>query len=171
MTRFIGLLAALVLVLGPGLAAAQTVSQPGGVSMSEVVALIPAPAAAVPPSETLVGAVGTAGTYATAMHTHPRITRGGNFLTTTGGIIAGTWTTPLPVAPIIVFTPIVTSGNAVECELTAAPTTSAFTGRCWTASNAVGLTVVNVTAGISVTPNAATAAGVTIQVLGIPPTQ
>lgn len=91
--------------------------------------------------------------------------------TISGGTFTGTWPTAFPVAPSIVLVPIVTGANAVECELTATPSTTGFQGRCWTASSGVTLNLSIITAGINLAPNAASAAGIPVEVIGMSPSQ
>lgn len=131
----------------------------------------PAPASAPPPSEILAGAVGSdTGQYALANHQHPRITRATTAATISGGSFSGTWSSAFASPPTIILTPIASGSAAVTCELTAVPTTTAFAGRCWTSqSTLLNLTILG--SGLTLNPNAASAAGISVQVIGIPPTQ
>lgn len=91
--------------------------------------------------------------------------------TVTGGTFTGSWSPAFPVAPSVVLVPIVTGSSAIQCELTALPTASAFQGRCWTASAPTTLNLSIVTAGLSLSPNAASASGISVLVIGMSPSQ
>ena len=148
--------------------AAQTISGPG-LTLSDVQAMMPQPSDAAPPMESVTPSAGTAPTYRRSDAQPTRITRATTVTTVSGGTFSGTWSAPLPNAPVIVLTPI--SANAsIDCQLTAAPTTSTFQGRCWTAQTTL-LNLSIITAGLTLNPMNNTAAGVQVQVLAIPPTQ
>lgn len=130
---------------------------------------VPQPAAVIPSSEMVGGSVGASTDYMRADARLPRITRAVTVTTDSGGTFSGTWSTPFAVAPTIVMTPIAAS-TSIDCQLTAPPTASGFQGRCWSAQTTL-LNLSIITAGISLNPVTNTAAGVQIQVIGIPPTQ
>lgn len=88
-----------------------------------------------------------------------------------GGTFSGTWPNAFPAAPFLTLTPIVTGSSAIECELTAAPTVSAFQGRCWTASPPTLLNLSIITAGLTISNNTASGAGVVVEVHGVSPSQ
>lgn len=165
----IGVALALIAALG-GAAAQDTVSSlTRPYSREEVDAKIPQPASAIPPMEAVGGTIGTAGTYRPADATNPRITRATLVSTAAGGTFSGTWSMALPTAPVIVLTPIAAAAS-IDCQLTAAPTTTTFQGRCWTAQSTV-LNLGIITAGLTLNPVANSAAGIQVRVLAIPPTQ
>lgn len=166
--RRLAILAALLISAAPWAAQAQLVNP--GMTLDGVLSVMPQPNTAVPQAEAVGGAVGSALTYLRSDVKTPRITRAATVTTIAGGTFSGTWATALSAAPNIVLTPIATGGVAVTCELTAMPTTTAFAGRCWTSQSTL-LSLSIVTAGLTVAPNAASAAGISVQVLAIPPTQ
>lgn len=137
--------------------------------MTAMQALIPTAAATVPPIETVAGAAGSAGTYRPGTAVQPRISRATTVTTIAGGLFSGTWVTALASSPNIILTPIWAGSGNITCFLTSAPTTTAFAGKCTVDQSAVlGLSIV--TAGLTVGPVAA-ASGVSVQVVGLPPTQ
>lgn len=130
---------------------------------------MPVPANTLPPSENTAPAVGAQTRYAREDHIHPRITRATTVTTVSGGTFGGTWTTPLPAPPTIVMTPIAAAAS-IDCQLTSAPTTTTFAGRCWTSQTTL-LNLTLITAGLTLNPTTNTAAGIQVQVIALPPTQ
>lgn len=158
--------AAVSLGLGAVLLLGHAVAQDVGVSTQ---AQAPLPAISAPPSEVVGGQVGSQARYAREDHTHPRISRTMTVTTVAGGTFSGTWNTPLPGAPAVILTPIAANAST-DCQLTAAPTTTGFQGRCWTAQT-LAINAAGVAAGLNLNPVANTAAGVQVQVIALPQTQ
>lgn len=129
------------------------------------------PASTTPPAEASTAQVGTAWAYARADHVHPRSSRASTFVTAAGGVLTGTWNTALGSAnPQLVFTPISPAGTAVKCQLTAAPTATTFQAWCATEqSTLLNLSILG--SGLTLAPSAASAAGISVQVVAITPTQ
>lgn len=157
----------------PCLAAAQVSSLAAPMDVEAVTAAIaaavPQPADTLPPTEAVTPTAGAAPTYRRSDAVPVRITRATTVTTTTGGTFSGTWSTPLSAAPAIVMTPIAANAS-IDCQLTAAPTTTAFQGRCWTSQTTL-LNLSLVTSGLTVSPTVNTAAGIQVQIVAIPPTQ
>lgn len=130
----------------------------------------PIPADFVPPSEAIGGAIGVdTAMYARSDHTHPRITRVAVVSTDASGNWAVTWSTPLAATPAV-FPIAVNAGSLpVTCNVTARSTTAA-SGKCWGAQSAL-LNLSIITAGLTLTPDVAVGAGVSVQVVAIPATQ
>ncbi len=137
--------------------------------VSAVAAMVPLRANALPPAEAVGGIVGTSPRYRGMDDAAPRITRATTVSTIAGGTFSGTWTTPMSGPPTIVMTPIAASAS-IDCQLTSAPTATTFAGRCWTSQSTV-LNLGIITAGLTLLPTTPTAAGVSIQIIAIPPTQ
>lgn len=131
---------------------------------------MPAASSAVPALEVVGGAVGSSASFMRSDAVIPRISRTTTVTTITGGTFSGAWATALSATPNIVLTPIDIGGTGIECELTAAPTTTAFQGRCWTTQNTT-LNLSIITVGLTLSPQTLSAAGVPVQVFAIPPTQ
>ena len=156
---------------------AQTVNSPAAVdpavvqaaAQAAVSAIAPQPSTATPSAEAVGGAIGTSSSYMRADARLPRITRASTFTVGSGGLLTGTWTQALSMAPNIVFTPIATGGGRITCELTSAPTPTTFAGRCWQ-DQTVTLNSTVILSGINVGPSTAPA-GTQVQVVAIPPTQ
>lgn len=85
-----------------------------------------------------------------------------NVTTVSGGGFSGSWSTSFGAAPISKLTPIAPGGAAVTCEMTTVTATT-YAGRCWT-SQSTSLTLGGVTAGLTVNPNVASAAGINVGV-------
>lgn len=134
-----------------------------------VMAVLPF-ASTVPPTEAVTPAAGTAPTIRRGDAVAPRITRSTTVVTQSGGTFSGTWATPLANPnPVVTLTPIAANAS-IDCQLTAAPTTTGFQGRCWTAQTTT-LNLSIITAGLTLNPMVNTAAGISVQVLAIPSTQ
>lgn len=123
----------------------------------------------VPPGETVAGSIGSANMAMRADARPPRLTRATTVTTASGGTFSGTWDAPLVGTPTIVLTPIAANAS-IDCQLTSAPTSTTFAGRCWTAQT-TSLNLTLITAGLTLNPMTNTAAGVQVQVIAIPPTQ
>lgn len=136
-------------------------------------AAMPQPATTVPPIEVPAGTVGTAGTYRPADSAMPRITRAGSCALSASGTCTVTWSLALPASansPNVIVTPINTGSQPISCNLTAVPTATSASIRCWT-SQTTSLTLPIVTAGLTLAPNVAAAPGTVVQVTALPATQ
>lgn len=157
----------------------------GPMTPAQVQALIPPFADAVPPSEVIGGAVGSQATIRRGDAVAPRITRAMTVTTDASGAFSGAWSSPLAVSPNVVLTPISATQN-VDCRLTAVPTTTAFAGKCITTqalpvlTQLSGITLLTqIVTGVNGVISALTGyqtvipvgAGMSVQVIAIPPTQ
>lgn len=122
-----------------------------------------------PVSEGMSGVAGTQDEAARQDHTHPRISRSAVVTTGTNGVFSGTWANPMQSNPVIVLTPV-SAGTSVDCQLTAAPTTTGFQGRCFQAQTSL-LNLSIITAGLTLNPVANSPAGMQVHVLAIPSSQ
>lgn len=127
-------------------------------------------APAIPPSE-MVG--GTTGTTAAGCRpsdaAQPRITRAATVKTDSSGSYSVSWTVALAAAPVTLPIPVNATAEPVVCNVTTSTATGA-TGRCWYART-LPSTVAAVSALASYDLFGASAAGISVQVLAIPPTQ
>lgn len=137
---------------------------------AEMTAAMPLPSTAAPPAETPGGALGSSMRYRRADDVQPRITRATTVTTAADGTFSGTWAMALSAAPTIIMTPINAGSQPIQCNLTSAPTTTTFAGKCWTAQTTL-LNLSIITAGLTLAPATASSAGVSVQVIAIPPTQ
>lgn len=154
-------------------ACAQTFVSPGVSSsdLAAVQALIPTPASTVATAETVGGAAGTGATYRRGDAVPPRITRATNCTLDSNGTCSVTWATALSGAPQIIATPVnPTASQAIMCNTTATPTTTAASIKCWTIQT-TSLTLAIVTAGLNLVPATTATAGTVVQIIAIPPTQ
>ena len=127
----------------------------------------PAPATAIPPSETVPGAIGTDVTkYATADHIHPRISRMNVVSTDSSGSWSITWSTVMASTPGVFVIPINSGDMPVTCNVVTRSTTGA-SGKCWNGQTTL-LNLSIVTAGLTVTPDVSVGAGVQVQVIAVP---
>lgn len=124
------------------------------------------PLASVPPPEVVGGTAGSGSNCRLANAVQPRITRAGSCVLSTGGTCTVTWTTALAAVPNIIMEPINAGTLPVDCNLTATPTTTSASIKCWTAQS-VTVSVL----GAVVSPFTTAASGVTVQITAIPPTQ
>lgn len=132
---------------------------------------LPVAASATPNSETVGGAIGTSAAYMRADARLPRISRTTTVTTAADGTFSVTWASALVSAPNVVLTPIWSSAvQPPVCVLTAAPTTTTVTGRCW-ASQKLPSTLTLLSQLLSYDIFANPASGLSIQVFAIPPTQ
>jgi hypothetical protein len=131
---------------------------------------VPQPATTVPSTESNIGAVGTVNAYALANHSHPRISRSTTVSTASDGTFSVTWATALPSAPDVILTPVGTGSVAIHCQLTAVPTVTAVAGKCFTQQNTL-LSLSIITTGLTLSPFASSTAGISVQVIAIPPSQ
>lgn len=171
----IRLIAALMLIATPaaaGIDAPPIVSQSvkvNGVApdVNGNIALpMPTPSGSIPSNETIGGAVGASAAYMRADAQIPRISRAGSCVLNASGVCTITWVSPLSVAPNIILQPISSGSMPVSCNVTAAPTTTTVSVRCWTAQ-----TVTVSILGAVVAPFTTAASGITVQATAIPPTQ
>lgn len=173
----------LAIVLGAALALfggavqAQTITTPP-VAPSDLPAVIAANlpwANTIAPVEAVAPTVGTANTIPRADRPPVALRRAASFTVTgAAGAISGTWSTPSSSSsPNIIFTPIYSGSGSISCQLTAAPTATAFAGKCFLNST-VNLTLSALTnaalVGINLGPTPAPA-GTVVQVTALPPTQ
>ena len=162
MRAFVALIAACSWLVSGSVAQAQLVSSLIGP---------PVPADTVPPSETVAGAPGAQLTYRRGDAVQPRITRAANCTLDATGSCSITWTTALSANPTIVTTPInPPASQAIMCNTTATPTTTAVAIKCWTIQTTL-LSLAIVTTGLTLAPAATAPAGTVVQVIAIPPTQ
>lgn len=129
----------------------------------------PQAASSIPSSEMVGGQVGASTDYMRSDARLPRITRAMTVTTDATGSFSGTWTTAMPSAPTISLTPI-SASTSIDCQLTSLPTTTTFAGRCYSAQTTT-LNLSIVTVGLSLNPVTTTPAGVSVQVIALPPTQ
>ncbi len=156
----VSLLGVGVLYLAAGaFAQVSSSSQAGSMPLSDI----------PPSSETVNGVIGTSNMAMRADARVPRITRATTVVTDSTGSFSGTWSSPLPANPTISLTPVAT-GASIDCQLTAMPTITTFQGRCYSAQTTT-LNLGIVTAGLSLNPVTTTPAGVSVQVIALPPTQ
>lgn len=128
-------------------------------------------ASTVPPTETVGGAAGSATTIRRGDAVQPRITRATNCTLDATGSCSITWATALSSAPTIVTTPInPPASQAIMCNTTATPTTTAVSIKCWTIQTTL-LSLAIVTTGLTLAPAATAPAGTVVQVIAIPNTQ
>lgn len=127
------------------------------------------PASVMPPMEAVTATAGVAQTCRRSDAVSPRITRSAIVTTSTGGTFAVTWAAALSSAPAVMLTPVAASAS-IDCQLTAAPTTTSVQGRCFTAQT-LAITLAGVTAGLNLSPVSNSAAGIQVHVLAIPVTQ
>lgn len=132
----------------------------------------PLPSNIIPSSEAIGGAIGSdVVMYATANHQHPRITRATTCTLDSNGACTITWASALSSAPTIAYAPINTTAVApVVCNLTAVPTTTTVSLKCWTSQTTL-LSLSIVTTGLTLNPFAQAVAGTQIQIIALPPTQ
>jgi hypothetical protein len=132
----------------------------------------PIPSNVTPATEKLGGAVGVdTAMYATADHQHPRITRATNCTLAADGTCSVTWATPLTGTPQIVTTPVNSPGTQpITCNLTAAPTASSASIKCWIIQTTT-LSLAIVTTGLNLAPATTAPAGTVVQLIALPPTQ
>ncbi len=169
MTRTVAAtLAAVVLGLVAFVGYAQ-ISNPGGVTMDQVTAMIPQPSAQVPQTEQVGGAVGAATAYMRADAKLPRITRAAVVATDASGNWSVTWSSPLMATPAVLPVPINSGGQPMVCNVTTA-TANGASGRCWLART-LPATLTLLTALISYDIFGNSPPVTSVQVLAIPPTQ
>lgn len=145
------------------------ISNPGGVSMDQVQAVLPQPSSATPQNEQVGGASGASVAYMRADAKIPRITRAATVVTDVSGNWSVTWGTPLMATPAVLPVPVNTGTQPVVCNVSTATATGA-TGRCWLART-LPATLTLLTALISFDIFGAGASAISVQVLAIPPTQ
>lgn len=133
-------------------------------------AQIPQPASALPPTEGSAASMGAQTMrYALEDHVHQRITRSGTAVTDSAGGWAITWTMPLAATPTVYPIPVNAGQQPVVCNVTTRTTTGA-TGRCWL-SRTLPAVLTLLTNLLNYDIFGATAPGITVQVLALPPTQ
>lgn len=136
-------------------------------------ASIPQPASATPSPEVVGGQTGQVARYAREDHTHPRITRGGQCVLSSGaGICTVSWSTPLAAGsvPNIVITPVNPTTQPVVCNLIAVPTVTSASVRCWFA-RPLPATLTLLSSLVLYDVFGAPASGLTVQVTAIPVSQ
>lgn len=106
--------------------------------LAAVQATIPSPAAVLPPSDTLAGAVGAASPYARADHIHPTTTQAARMAVSgTAGLI--TWTFPVAFAsaPLVMATVenVVSATNPYVVNIVGQATTTSVTLQVFKASS------------------------------------
>lgn len=141
-------------------AAAQVAYPPADVS--GIMAAIPTPATTIPTMETVGGVAGTSNTYRRGDAVQPRITRSVTCTTVAGGTCEVTWAT-MQTVPLVYPIPAIPSGatQPVPCyPVSGTITTTGATIKCFASQSILGLGLLPFTTG---------AAGVTVQVLAIPP--
>lgn len=136
------------------------------------------PMAIVPPSEAVGGSAGTPGSTNCRIvdAVQPRITRAGKCTLVAGGTCAGTWKGngadyAFPAGTNVVVTYMVenTGTQPVICNLTAAPTITGYSIRCWQTQTTT-LSLAIVTAGLTPPVTSAAAAGTVVNLTGLPAT-
>lgn len=155
-------------VLGTVGAHAQ-ISNPGGVSVEQVQALMPQPASTIPANEQVGGAVGAATEYMRSDAKIPRITRAATVVTDASGNWSVTWATPLLVTPAVIPLPVNPGTQPIVCNVSTSTTTGA-TGSCWQARTlpaVIGLLTVLLNYSVFTTPPT----GTQVQLVALPPTQ
>lgn len=166
--------ALLLIALLAATPAAAQIAYPPGVTQPQldaVAATIPTPASTVPPAETVSGAAGSGATFRRGDAVQPRITRATNCTLASGGTCSVTWEAALPIAPSIVTMPVNPSAaQAIMCNTTATPTTTAAAIKCWIVQTTT-LSLAIVTAGLSLAPATPAPAGTVVQIIALPPTQ
>jgi hypothetical protein len=127
---------------------------------------------AVPGMETVSGAAGTNnGQCRPRDSVQPRITRATNCTLAADGTCSVTWATPLTGTPQIVTTPVNSPGTQpITCNLTAAPTASSASIKCWIIQTTT-LSLAIVTTGLNLAPATTAPAGTVVQLIALPPTQ
>lgn len=168
--RFIALVGGLSIFSLTALSA--QVAYPPGVSQSDLAnmaATIPVAASTLPPVEAPAGAIGAPGTYRPAGAVDVRITRASTVTTDASGNWAVIWSTPLLSTPVTLPIPINSGSQPAICNVTTTTATGA-TGKCFINQTTV-LSLGIVTAGLTLNPTAAAAAGMSVQLLAIPVTQ
>lgn len=148
---------------------------PNVTALTEAVAAIqatmPQPASVAPAAESLASSIGVSTNhFALADHQHPRLTRATVATTVVGGTFSVTWADPFSAPPGVILTPVGAGSAMVDCQLTADPTTTAVAGKCFTSQGTV-LNLGIITAGLTLNPAVAVAAGVKVHVVALPPTQ
>jgi hypothetical protein len=129
--------------------------------ISTLTAKIPTPATTVPPGATAAGAAGTSNQYVPIDALAVSKIRAGVVTTASDG----TWTFTMSpamagTAPTVLETPIATSTMPIVCNLTATPTSTTATGKCWQ-SQALTVSVL----GATLSPFTTAAANVKVQII------
>lgn len=133
------------------------------------------PASVVPPLEQPIGTSGSAVTCRRSDAVQTRITRVTMTMAAAGGLVTGTWTTPLPAAPAVIFEAVnSTASQPIFCNLTSQPTTTTFAGKCWI-QNPPLLTLSGLTSGgttgLTLPVTTTVPAGTPVFAFAIPTTQ
>lgn len=159
-----------VVALFFGLKATGQISNPtSGVTVDQVQALIPVPAAATPQNEQVGGAVGTSMNYMRADAKIPRITRVAIVTTDASGNWSVTWSTPLMSTPAVLPIAINSGAQPVVCNVATTSATGA-TGSCQMART-LPATLTLLTALVNYSVFQVPATGTQVQILAIPPSQ
>lgn len=147
------------------------VNNPGtGVTIADVLPLLPTPATTVPQTEAVGGALGSnTSQFMRADAKLPRITRASTVATDASGNWAVTWSSALSATPVVLPIPINASGQPVVCNVSTTSASGA-TGTC-SLARTLPATLTLLTALVSYSVFQIPATGTQVQVLAIPPTQ
>jgi hypothetical protein len=156
-------------------AQAQALAQAAQAAAATAAANACAPASSVPPIEQPVGTAGSAQTCRRSDAVQTRITRVTMTTSVAGGLVSGSWSTPLPAAPAVIFEAVnATAAQPIFCNLTATPTTTTFAGKCWIQNPPVvtlsGLTNAGTT-GLTLPVTTTVPVGTQVFAFAIPTTQ
>lgn len=160
----------LALLFAPVAASAQSVENPAP-TIADIQAMLPQPASAVPPAETVAGSAGAGLTYRRGDAVQPRITRSTTCTLDGTASCSVTWTTAMSGGtPTISITPINAGSNPIACNLTSAPTTTTVAIKCWISQTTL-LNLSLITAGLTLQPFQNALAGTQVQIIALPSTQ
>lgn len=161
-------LLALLLASVPALAAGPGASPPN-LSAYATTAQIPAPCAAIPTADTLLGSTGSAGCYVPKDASRPTSVQAANVVTSASdGSWSVTWARPFTSsAPVVLPIPINAGSLPLVCNVISRSATAA-TGKCWQSTTT---TLSGTLVGLLVNPFGSPAASAAVMIVGREPTQ